>query len=453
MEIDCFKAYDVRAQVPKKFNEEIAYRIGASLAAFLDAGDRNIVVGRDLRHSGLTLESAFCAGVVATGANVLRLGVCITEEMYCATALSGAVAGAMLTASHNPVSDNGIKMVRAQSHPIAQDTGLKHIRRIAQRRRYKRAPTPGCMRNIDYRRQYIERLLAFVDIKDLKPLRIVCNIGNTSAGATLDLLSDILPFEWVRLNDTADGTFPKGVPNPMLSEHRVETSEAVREYGADMGIAWDGDCDRCFFFDEHGEFVESYYLVGLFSEYFLSRENKQPSTIVHDERLVWHTQETVKRLGGETVRSLAGHSHIKEIMRYTDSVYGGEMSAHHYFRDFFYCDSGMVPWLVLAQLLSQSDQPLSELLRARKMAFPISGEINCVIRGNGERLLDKIEARYGSGAEKVERIDGISVYYPDWRFNVRLSNTEPLVRLNVETRADTALLEQKTAELHSALSS
>jgi phosphomannomutase len=446
----CFKAYDVRGTVPETFNAHMAYRIGRALVAFLGAGD--IVIGRDLRYSGLVLEAAFCQGVMDAGANALCLGICTTEEVYCATALSGAAGGAMLTASHNPISDNGIKMVRKDACPISAESGLFEIRDLAQNGHFPQPKTRGVIRHVDYRRQYVQRLMSFVEPAKLRPLHIVSNVGNTTAGLVLDLLTDQLPFKWTRLDDFPDGRFPKGVPNPMLEEHRKATGEAIQRHGADMGIAWDGDCDRCFFFDERGEFVEGYYLVGLLAEHFLSTEEGNASAIVHDARLVWHTQDVVQRLGGKAVCSPAGHSYIKDAMRKHDAIYGGEMSAHHYFRDFFYCDSGMVPWLVLTQLLSERGQKLSSLLSTSRTNFPVSGEINCAINGDGQRLLDKIATDYGAEADRLEREDGVSVYYPDWRFNVRLSNTEPLVRLNVETRADSVLLERKTVELRRAIS-
>lgn len=452
MRMRCFKAYDVRALVPSEFNEDIAYRIGRALAEFTDA--HHIVVGRDLRHSGLLLESALCQGIVAAGCNVRCLGVCATEEMYFATASSGAEAGAMITASHNPLTYNGIKMVRAGARPIFRGGGLDEIETIATKGDFKPSKAHANIESINYQDEYIKHILSFVNTNQLKPLRVVSNAGNSSAGLLLDRLAQHLPFEWIKLNHEPDGRFPKGVPNPMLEEHRTETKEAVRTHKADMGIAWDGDCDRCFFFDEHGEFIESYYVVGLLAEYFLSlsgTDKQNHAKVVHDARLIWNTQEIIERLGGEAIVAPAGHSYIKNVMREHNAVYGGEMSAHHYFRDFFYCDSGMVPWLIMGQLLSTTGRPLSVLLGERQARFPISGEISCATHGNSARVLAMLEQRYGPKALSVKRIDGLSFCYADWRFNVRASNTEPLLRLNVETRGDISLLHKKTKELRLAL--
>lgn len=446
----CFKAYDVRGRVPEVLNEDIAYRIARALVEYLSA--RKLVVGRDLRFSGLALEAAFCRGITDAGADAHCLGVCGTEEVYFATAHSDADGGAMITASHNPISDNGIKMVREGARPISRASGLLEIQSIAEAGRWRTGCETGVVLSVDYREAYIRRMLSFVAQEHLTPLAIVTNAGNTSAGHIMDLLAPHLPFEFIKLNHNPDGRFPKGVPNPMLAEHRVETSEAVRATNADFGIAWDGDFDRCFFFDERGMFVEGYYVVGLLAEYLLSQERTRTQrAVVHDARLVWNTEEVVGRAGGRAVCSKAGHSFMKDVMREENAVYGGEMSAHHYFCDFFYCDSGMVPWLILAQLLSGAKQSLSELLRRRQSLFPISGELNCPVRGDVGKLLNAVEARYAESALSVERLDGISISYRDWRFNVRASNTEPVVRLNIETRADTNLLKEKTAELLSTL--
>jgi phosphomannomutase len=254
----------------------------------------------------------------------------------------------------------------------------------------------------------------------------------------------LLPFEFVKLHHEPDGNFPNGVPNPLLPENRTITIDAVREQGADLGIAWDGDFDRCFFFDERGDFVEGYYLVGLLAEAFLRREGA--GKVVHDPRLTWNTREIVESLGGEPVQCKTGHAFIKERMRKENAVYGGEMSAHHYFRDFAYCDSGMIPWLLVAEMICQRGQPLSELVAERVKAFPCSGEINREITDPAQ-VLAAAETRYGAAASSIDHTDGLSVEFPQWRFNLRMSNTEPVVRLNVESRGDVALMKAKTAEL------
>ena len=439
--LDCFKAYDVRGRIPDQLNEDIAWRIGAAFAEVIQPG--RVVVGHDIRLTSESIKSALSDGLRAMGVDVYDIGLCGTEEIYFATAHADMGGGIAVTASHNPKDYNGMKFVRAGAQPISGDSGLKDIQALAQDNRFERRARGG-LQALDTSEAYLDHLLSYIDVEGLKPLRLVVNAGNGGAGRIVDLLEPRLPFEFVKLLNNPDGNFPQGVPNPLLPENRAVTRDAVRQEGADLGIAWDGDFDRCFFFDERGEFIEGYYLVGLLAEAFLRRDGA--GKIVHDPRLVWNTREVVAKWGGKAVQSKTGHAFIKERMRKENAVYGGEMSAHHYFRDFAYCDSGMIPWLLVADLISQRGQPLSTMVAERMAAFPCSGEINRQVE-DPAALLAAIETRYAPEAESLDRTDGISLSFPDWRFNLRMSNTEPVVRLNVESRGNPALMEEKTAEL------
>ena len=441
-EITCFKAYDIRGRVPDQLNEDIAYRIGRAFAALLSP--RRVVVGFDIRLTSEALCTAVSRGLMEGGADVLNIGQCGTEEVYFATSHLKADGGIVVTASHNPKDYNGMKLVRENSRPISEDTGLFDIKKLAEQSQFSEPEKTGGLERVNTKPAYIEHLLTYVDASLLKPLKIVCNPGNGGAGPAIDLLEPHLPFELIKVHHQPDGHFPNGVPNPMLEENRTPTAAAIAEHQADIGIAWDGDFDRCFFFDENGRFIEGYYIVGLLAQTFLERE--AGAKIVHDPRLTWNTFEVVQNQGGEPVLCKSGHAFIKEVMRREDAAYGGEMSAHHYFRDFFYCDSGMVPWLLVLERMSITGKPLSQLVNERMAAFPASGEINSTVE-DAEALLEQVEARYAPGALAVDHTDGLSVDFADWRFNIRMSNTEPLVRLNVESRGDKALMRAKTDEL------
>jgi phosphomannomutase/phosphomannomutase/phosphoglucomutase len=441
-QLSCFKAYDVRGRIPDQLDEDVARRIGRAFAAAIEP--RKVVVGHDIRLSSPAMSNALSAGLTDGGADVLDIGLCGTEEVYFATSHLRADGGIMVTASHNPADFNGMKFVREGSRPISGDSGLDDIRRLAEQGEFPRADRPGRMRHLNPSAAYVEHLLSYVDTGALKPLKIVVNPGNGGAGITIDRLQRHLPFRFIKLHHEPDGSFPHGIPNPLLPENRGATAEAVIARGADLGVAWDGDFDRCFLFDEQGRFIEGYYIVGLLAEAFL--EKHPGAKIVHDPRLTWNTIDIVTRLGGTPVQSKTGHAFIKERMRLEDAVYGGEMSAHHYFRDFAYCDSGMIPWLLVAELISRSGRPLSAMLAERMEAFPASGEINRQI-ADPARALEKVRARYESEAKTVESVDGLSMEFQDWRFNLRCSNTEPLVRLNVESRADPDLMNARTAEI------
>jgi phosphomannomutase len=444
--LPCFKAYDIRGRVPDELNEPLAFNIGQAYSA--QFAPKKVAIGHDIRLSSPALAKALAEGFLAAGVDVVDLGLCGTEEIYCAAFQLAVDGGVIVTASHNPADYNGMKLVRQGARPISGDTGLREIERLAAAGHRLTAATPGTLTHLDNKPAYLKHLLGYVDTKGLKPLKIVANAGNGCAGPVIDRLAAALPFDFIRLQWEPDGTFPHGVPNPLLPENREITAQGVREHGADFGLAWDGDFDRCFFFDEQGGFIEGYYLVGLLALAMLA---KHPGAkIIHDPRLVWNTQEIVKQAGGIPVLSKTGHAFIKERMRSEDAVYGGEMSAHHYFRDFAYCDSGMIPWLLVAEILSKSGQPLSHLVRERQAAFPVSGEINNRV-ADPAAVIARVEEFYAGTEGEKDYTDGLSFTTGDFRFNIRSSNTEPVLRLNVETRGDSALLTAKTEELLSLI--
>ncbi|MEJ2671562.1 MAG: phosphomannomutase, partial [Deltaproteobacteria bacterium] len=373
------------------------------------------------------------------------LGLCGTEQVYFYTFHLELHGGIMVTASHNPPEYNGMKFVREQSRPISGDCGLKEIELLAAAPHPRpSAPRRGGRIATDCLDAYISHLLSYIDSGDLTPLKVVVNAGNGCAGPVLDALEQHLPFRFIKIHHEPDPTFPHGVPNPLLPENRRATAQAVRDHAAAVGLAWDGDFDRCFFFDEQGSFIEGYYLVGLIAQALLQR---QPgAAIIHDPRLTWNTIEMVQDAGGRPVLCKTGHAFIKERMRLENALYGGEMSGHHYFRDFAYCDSGMIPWLLVLSLMCRARQPLSALVAARMSRYPVSGEINRTVP-DPDAVLKRVEAQYQAKAMACDRTDGLSLEFPNWRFNLRKSNTEPVLRLNVETRQDPALLQEKTAQL------
>ncbi len=445
--LSCFKAYDVRGRIPDELNDTLAYQIGAAYAGFVRP--RLVAVGRDIRESSARLRDALTRGLTEAGVDVLDIGLCGTEGVYFATFAEELDGGIMVTASHNPPDYNGMKFVREQSRPISSDSGLAEMRTLIEREQLpRRAARPGQIRPLDIGDKYLRHLLGYVTADRLKRLKVVVNAGNGGAGLIIDQLEPHLPFEFVKINHRPDGSFPNGVPNPMLEQNRASTIEAIRSSGADVGLAWDGDYDRCFFFDEHGGFIEGYYLVGLLAESFLRRY--RGARIVHDPRLTWNTIDIVQQYGGEPVLCKSGHAFIKQRMREVDAVYGGEMSAHHYFRDFAYCDSGMIPWLLVLAVMSESGKSLGELVGERQRLYPASGEINRRIGepiGDTRSVLARVQQNYQARALSIDFTDGLSMEFDHWRFNLRGSNTEPLVRLNVESRGNATLMQNKTAEI------
>ena len=446
--LNCFKAYDIRGRVPDELNEDIAYRIGRAYAEFLKT--KRIVIGRDIRLSSKSLTAGLTKGLLDSGTDVHDIGVCGTEEVYFSTFHFRMDGGIMVTASHNPADYNGMKLVQKASKPVSGDTGLHEIRALAERNEFSITPCKGSIYPLVHCDDYIKHLLGYADKSVFKPLRIVVNPGNGCAGPVIDLLEKHLPFKFIKIQHEPDGRFPHGIPNPLLPENRAATAEAVSAHGADLGIAWDGDFDRCFFFDEKGRFIEGYYIVGLLAQALLA--SHPGAHIIHDPRLTWNTIDIVEKAGGIPMQSRTGHAFIKEKMRLEDAVYGGEMSAHHYFRDFAYCDSGMIPWLLVAEIICRTGNSLSALVSERMAMFPASGEIN-------RKLLDpagsirRIEERYSKDAVSTDHTDGLSMAFLLWRFNLRSSNTEPVVRLNVEARGNEQLMRDKTAEILAMLDS
>jgi len=440
--LSCFKAYDIRGRVPDELDTRLAAKIGLAAAKVL--GLKKTVIGRDARLSGPEIAAALADGLAAGGSRVFDLGLCGTEEIYFAAADLDVDAGIMVTASHNPADYNGMKIVLKDAVPVGRENGLAGIEEMAagmEEVETKDDPGPEPK---DIRGRYISHILSLVDASALPPLKVVVNPGNGCAGVVLEELEEKLPFELVRINFEPDGGFPNGVPNPLLPENREATSRAVREHGADIGVAWDGDFDRCFLFDEQGSFIEGYYIVGLLAAAILK---KNPGArIIHDPRLIWNTREIVEKAGGVPVMSRTGHVFIKERMRQENAVYGGEMSAHHYFRDFFYCDSGMIPWLLVCELMGKEKRPLSALVNAMREKYPVSGEINRRVK-NPDLAIARVEAHFAEIPAKRDFTDGISIETADYRLNLRKSNTEPLIRLNVETRGNRELLEKVTEEV------
>ncbi|PZU29986.1 MAG: phosphomannomutase [Stenotrophomonas sp.] len=442
MPLPAFKAYDIRGRVPEELNEDIARRIGKALAAELGAGP--VVLGHDVRLTSPALQDALAAGLRGEGRDVIDIGLCGTEEVYFQTGHLQAAGGVMVTASHNPMDYNGMKLVREQARPISSDTGLFTISDAVAADDSQPQPARAGQTAQHDKTAYIQHLLSYIDASQLKPLKLVVNAGNGGAGSIVDLLAAHLPLEFVRICHEPDGSFPNGIPNPLLPENRDITAKAVREHGADFGIAWDGDFDRCFFFDHNGRFIEGYYLVGLLAQAILARN--PGGKIIHDPRLTWNTVEMVEAAGGVPVLCKSGHAFIKEKMRAENAVYGGEMSAHHYFREFAYADSGMIPWLLIAAQVSSSGLSLAELVEDRMARFPCSGEINFKV-ADAKTAVARVMAHFAAQSPAVDHTDGISADFGSWRFNLRSSNTEPLLRLNVETRGDADLLAERTAEI------
>ena len=434
-ELSCFKSYDIRGEIGVNINEDIAYRIGRAVAQHFSA--KSVVIGFDARETSPSYATAASHGARDAGADVFNIGMAGTEEMYWAVTEFSACGGIQVTASHNPINYNGMKIVKSQSQPLDDAGEFQSIKALASSKEWLDVSLVGQER--DYaaaaRQAYVERILSFVDVSAVKPLKIVVNSGNGAAGPTFDAVAARLealgaPLKFIRVHHTPDSTFPNGIPNPLLRENHAVTADVVKREAADFGIAFDGDFDRCFFFDQTGKFVPGEYLVGLLASIFLEKE--ECSKIVHDPRVIWNTQDIVRSKGGVAVQAKTGHVFMKQKMRLEEAVYGGEISAHHYFRDFAYCDSGMIPWILVTELISRSGRPLGDWVKDRFVAFHSSGEINFRVEDAG-RAIDKVFEAYRADALSIDDTDGLSLTFRDWRFNLRQSNTEPLVRLNIET--------------------
>lgn len=451
MKLPCFKAYDIRGRLGEELNEDIAYRIGRAYAQHLSA--RRVAVGGDIRLTSEPLKQALANGLMDGGADVIDIGMTGTEEVYFAAFHLDVDGGIEVTASHNPMDYNGMKLVRRGARPISGDTGLKAIQALAEANQFEPAAARGTLTRQSVLDPYVAHLLTYIDAAALKPLKLVVNAGNGAAGHVIDAIEAVfkqqgVPVTFIKVNHQPDGTFPNGIPNPLLPENRSATAQAVKAHQADMGIAWDGDFDRCFLFDENGEFIEGYYIVGLLAAAFLAKHSGEK--VIHDPRLTWNTIDVVTRAGGIPIQSKTGHAFIKERMRAENAIYGGEMSAHHYFRDFAYCDSGMIPWLLVAELICHSGKPLSQLVGERIQAYPCSGEINYTVM-DANAALQAVRDRYADSQALVDTTDGLSLEFADWRLNLRSSNTEPLLRLNIETRSDLAAVQERLAEVESLI--
>lgn len=434
--ITCFKAYDIRGKLGTELNEEIAYKIGRAYGQIYQP--KTVAIGCDIRLSSESLKQATIRGLNDAGVNVLDLGMTGTEEVYFAAFHLDVQGGIEVTASHNPMDYNGMKLVRENARPISADTGLKDIQVLTESGEFTPVEHKGSTQSYNILPEFIEHLMTYIEPSKIRPMKLVMNAGNGAAGHVVDAIEQKfkalnIPVEFVKIHNDADGTFPNGIPNPILVENRDSTRNAVLEHQADMGIAWDGDFDRCFLFDEKGQFIEGYYIVGLLAQAFLLKQAGEK--IVHDPRLVWNTFDVVAQYQGEAIQSKSGHAFIKDVMREHNAVYGGEMSAHHYFRDFAYCDSGMIPWLLVLSVLSETGQSLSSLVEEMIAKFPCSGEINFKV-ADTQATIQKIFEHYASQNPTIDQTDGVSLDFGAWRFNVRASNTEPLLRLNIESRRD-----------------
>ena len=448
-ELTCFKAYDIRGEIGVNIDEGIAYRIGRAVAQHF--GAKSVVIGFDARETSPAFAAAAARGARDAGADVLNIGMAGTEEMYWAVTEFSACSGIEVTASHNPINYNGMKIVKSASQPLDDAADFQVIKALASAQDWASPARMGETRDVAdaAREKYVDRVLGFVDMATLAPLKIVINSGNGAAGPTVDAIIDRLavqgaPIEVVRVHHDPDSTFPNGIPNPLLPENHAATADVVLREGADMGVAFDGDFDRCFFFDGAGRFVPGEYVVGLLASIFLEKE--AGAKIVHDPRVIWNTQDIVAHKGGVAIQSKTGHAFIKQTMRAERAIYGGEMSAHHYFRDFAYCDSGMIPWLLIAELVSRSERSLGDWVKDRFAAFPSSGEMNFEVDEAG-KAIESVLGAYRADALSINETDGVSLAFDDWRFNLRRSNTEPLIRLNVEGKGEANALETHVSSI------
>ncbi len=449
--LTCFKSYDIRGRLGAELNEEIAYAVAAAAADIRQP--KTVVLGADSRPSSAELKAALVAGFTDQGVDVLDIGMCGTEEVYFATSHLQADLGIEVTASHNPLDYNGMKIVGPGSRPLDPLTEMEALRQRAEAGGFVKAAQKGRVEAVNPRADYAARVISFIDIGKLKPLKILVNAGNGTAGPTFDvikaqLLSAGAPLEFIEMDHAPDPGFPNGIPNPILPENQPRTAAAVRAHRADFGVAWDGDFDRCFFFDSAGRFIDGYYIVGLLARQALAA--RPGATVIHDPRLVWDTRELVEAAGGRALQSRVGHSFIKALMRESGAIYGGEVSAHHYFSDFMHCDSGMIPWLLIAELVSTTETGLGALVAARQARYPTPGEQNFTI-ADPAAALGRVEAALGPDATEISHADGLSLDFGNWRMNLRPSGTEPLVRLNIESRGDAALVAGQLARVKALL--
>jgi phosphomannomutase len=444
---DIFKAYDIRGLYPGEINEDVARRIGRGFVAYLKSA--SIAVSRDMRVSSPAIAAAFIQGAREQGADVVDYGMLGTDQMYFAVADDRLDGGAQITASHNPGRYNGIKMVRAEALPLSGDAGIGDIRdMIANDRLPPLAPTMGHLTARDVLPRYVEKVMSFIDPAAIAPFTVVLDAGSGMAGLVAPHLFDRLPCRTTRLCFEVDGTFPNHEANPLIEENRRDITAEVSRLNADVGIAWDGDADRCFFIDGSGEFISGDFITALLAEAFLL---KHPgSTIIYDLRASHAVRDTVAKYGGLALMNRVGHAFVKQRMRQENGIFAGEVTGHYYFRDFYYADNGFIPALLILELMSKKGQSLRDLLQPYRERYFISGEINTKLASMSEvpRTLAAVEARYGDA--EIVKMDGVSIDYPDWHFNVRASNTEPLIRLNLEATTP-EMMEQKRDEVLSVI--
>jgi phosphomannomutase len=433
-----FKAYDVRGLYPSQLDEDGAYRIGRAYVEHFEP--RSIAVGRDMRTSSPSMAEAAIRGAADGGADVLDLGLVGTEMLYHAVGELGLEGGICVTASHNPKEYTGMKIVRRGALPVGGDSGLAEVRSRAE----AELPPPGRRGNVraeDVWPSFIEKVLSFVDVKAIRPLRVVVDAANGMAGVMLPPVLERLPqLDVVPCYFEPDGTFPNHEPNPLLPENREFIVAKVKEERADLGVAYDGDADRCFFVDDSGEFVPGDFVTALIAETVLRRH--QGEKVIYDVRASWAVPETIERAGGVALESRVGHAFIKQRMRKENAVFAGEVSAHYYFRDFSQADTGVVPFLVMLELLSEHEEPFSEILAPLRARFFLTGEINTPV-SDVPLKLQEVKERYAAEGGHVSHLDGLSVDFPDWHFNVRPSNTEPLLRLNLEALSEDLMLAKR----------
>ena len=447
-ELTCFKAYDIRGQLDVEMDASIAYRIGRAVSQHFKA--RLLVVGWDARETSPELAKSLAQGAQDAGTDVINIGLAGTEEVYWAVTEFSACAGIEVTASHNPINYNGMKIIKSGSRPLDGIIDFQAIKELAETEEWVLSKSLGSVieKSKIARLKYVERILSFINVSALNPLKVIVNAGNGAAGPTIDAIVKELEkqgaqLELIRIKHEPDCSFPNGIPNPLLTESHPEMEERVKRESGDLGIAFDGDYDRCFFFDETGKFVSSEYVVGLLASIFLDKE--YGARIVHDPRVVFNTRDIVNDKGGVAIQSKTGHVIKKQKMRESDAIYGGEISAHHYFRDFAFCGSGMIPWLLIVELISTSGKSLGALMEHRSKCFSSSGEHNFKV-SDADQVIASIIANYSNGAH-LDMMDGVSLTFEDWRLNVRKSNTESLVRLNIESRGNRKIIKNKLKQI------
>lgn len=439
MNKEIFKAYDIRGIYPTDLNAEGVKKIAMAYAAWL--GPKTVALGRDVRLSGPELWQAACDGLTAMGVDVVDIGVISTDMLYFAVANYGYDGGITISASHNAGEYNGMKMVREGSSPISIDNGIADIRDLAMGESLVPSANTGTISKKDIFTDYVDRMSSFARKEELKPLSVVANANFGASGPAITALAGHFGISLIKLNFEPDGRFPKGKPDPTQASNRVETEETILANAVDFGAIWDADADRCFFYDEKGNYILPIYVTGLLMDYFLS--GTEGETVVVDPRNIWLPTAIASENGAKVAINKSGHSFIKERMRVENAIFGAETSAHYYFRDLWYTDNGMAPFVIMMQILSEKGKPLSELIEAYKSSFFVIEEANFHVSSVPETV-QKVTDKYSDG--QIDKTDGVSISFGDWRMNLRGSNTEPVIRLNIEAKSQ-ILAEEKLAEL------